>query len=149
MIVRPRVRGLVRLLVLHVLREGPMHGYKIMRRIGEMFGGMYEPSPGVIYPTLQYLEDRGLVESERVDRKTVYRLTEGGERYLREREGELEGSLKRARAMRGLTGIIPRGFFGLFTTLMSKCGELTDEQREEIRASFERLMRDVRKVLGE
>jgi len=76
---RPRVsRGEVRIGVLAVLHDQPMHGYQIMQELEERSGGAWQPSPGSIYPTLQQLSDEGLVISEAVDGKNVFSLTEDG-----------------------------------------------------------------------
>lgn len=75
----PRVgRGDVRAAVLALLAEGPMHGYQIMQELSERTGGAWQPSPGSIYPTLQLLEDEGLVRSEDREGKRVYTITETG-----------------------------------------------------------------------
>ena len=76
---RPRVsRGDVRLGVLAVLNDQPMHGYQIMQELDERSGGAWQPSPGSIYPTLQQLADEGLVSSTSVDGKNIFNLTEDG-----------------------------------------------------------------------
>ncbi len=80
---RERVeRGMLRYLLLDALRSGPKHGYEISKWLEEQTYGRYVPSPGTVYPTLQLLEDQGLILAERVDEKSVYRLTEKGETEL-------------------------------------------------------------------
>jgi DNA-binding PadR family transcriptional regulator len=61
-----------------------MHGYEIIRRLEEDSGGMYSPSPGSVYPTLQLLEDQGSVISEQQEGKRVYRITDEGRTLLGE-----------------------------------------------------------------
>jgi DNA-binding PadR family transcriptional regulator len=68
----------VRAAILAALAEEPMHGYQIMQRLQERSGGFWHPSAGSVYPTLQLLEDQGLVTSEEVDGRRVYTLTEQG-----------------------------------------------------------------------
>jgi len=80
-----RKRGDIRLIVLEVLSRKPMHGYEVAKEVAKMFGGLYEPSPGVVYPTLQWLEDMDFVSYDMVDGKRVYRVTEKGMTYLEER----------------------------------------------------------------
>lgn len=76
---RPRVsRGEVRIAILKLLAEEPMHGYQIIQEISDRTDGVWEPSPGSIYPTLQQLEDEGLVRSEQRDGKNVFDLTDEG-----------------------------------------------------------------------
>src|SRR5271170_842301 len=52
-------RGFVRWLVLDAIAAQPRHGYEIIQAIAEKSRGSYRPSPGVVYPTLQMLEDVG------------------------------------------------------------------------------------------
>ena len=76
---RGRVRrGAIRAAILVVLADRPMHGYEIMTELGERSGGMWRPSPGSVYPTLQQLEDEDLVSAEDVDGKRTFRLTDAG-----------------------------------------------------------------------
>lgn len=71
-------RGDVRTALLAVLSEQPMHGYDVMRELEERSGGVWRPSPGSIYPTLQLLQDEGLVTSEERDGKRVFSITDAG-----------------------------------------------------------------------
>jgi DNA-binding PadR family transcriptional regulator len=72
-------RGDVRAAILALLAEQPMHGYQIMRELGERSGGVWRPSPGSIYPTLQQLEDEELVRPETGDAgRRVFALTDAG-----------------------------------------------------------------------
>jgi hypothetical protein len=66
-----------------MIAEQPRHGYELMKAIEERMGGSYSPSPGVIYPTLSWLEDMGyaVVETEAAGRKR-YRITSEGEAFL-------------------------------------------------------------------
>lgn len=76
---RPRIsRGEVRIAILAVLHDEPMHGYQIMQELEDRSGGAWQPSPGSVYPTLQQLADEGLVVSESVDGRNVFHLTEDG-----------------------------------------------------------------------
>jgi DNA-binding PadR family transcriptional regulator len=75
-------RGVVRWLVLDSIGAQPRHGYEIIQAIGEKSGGGYRPSPGVVYPTLQMLEELGHARTAtRGDRK-VYEITDEGRTEL-------------------------------------------------------------------
>ena len=68
----------MRIAVLALLSEEPMHGYQLMSEISERSGGAWQPSPGSVYPLLQQLTDEGLVKpSEDGDRK-IFTLTDTG-----------------------------------------------------------------------
>lgn len=71
-------RGAIRSAVLVSLADGPAHGYEVMRRLEEMSGGSWRPSPGSVYPHLQMLEDQAMVHSTQSDGNRVYSLTENG-----------------------------------------------------------------------
>jgi len=71
-------RGDIRAALLSALVEGSAHGYEIINRLEEKSGGMWRPSPGSVYPTLQLFEDEGLVRSEEREGKRVYELTDAG-----------------------------------------------------------------------
>jgi len=84
-------RGDVKYALLELLQDRPMHGYEMMKALEEKSGGFYVPSAGTIYPTLQMLEDRGLVTSSEVEGKKVYSISEAGRATLAERhKGEEE-----------------------------------------------------------
>jgi DNA-binding PadR family transcriptional regulator len=56
--------GDLRYVLLGLIAEQPRHGYELIKAIEEKFGGMYSPSPGVIYPTLTLLEELGYIRPE-------------------------------------------------------------------------------------
>jgi DNA-binding PadR family transcriptional regulator len=74
--------GEVRLAILSLLSEGPKHGYQLMKEMEERSGGLYRASAGSIYPTLQQLEDEGLILAEQREGKRVYNLTDAGRAEL-------------------------------------------------------------------
>lgn len=84
-------RGLLRHIILSVLKDGPKHGYEIIKHLEEHTFGRYSPSPGTLYPTLQYLEDLGLLRSEQDGEKRVYSLTESGQEELDKQHQSVEG----------------------------------------------------------
>lgn len=71
-------RGDVRASILALLKDRPMHGYEMIQEIAERSGGTWKPSPGSVYPTLQLLEDEGLIVSESEGGKKLFTLTEQG-----------------------------------------------------------------------
>lgn len=71
-------RGDVRASILALLKDRPMHGYEMIQEIGERSGGAWKPSPGSVYPTLQLLEDEGLIISASEGGKKLFTLTESG-----------------------------------------------------------------------
>jgi DNA-binding PadR family transcriptional regulator len=126
-------RGQFKYVVLRALKERPMHGYEIMQTIGHSHSGMYLPSPGIIYPTLQMLEDQGYVKGETIDGKRVYSITSEGDRFLEEGEKHfhehLESRKKFFQVRAGLHEEI-RGFAELF---VEHSADLTPEKIEKVR----------------
>lgn len=98
-------QGDVRAAILALLMERPMHGYQIIREIGERTGDVWRPSPGSVYPALQQLEDEGLVAIEKAEGRKVARLTDAGSAHAEERRDELEGVWEAA------TGGVDEGMF--------------------------------------
>jgi DNA-binding PadR family transcriptional regulator len=85
----PRVgRGDVRSAILVLLGEQPMHGYQIIQELSSRSGGVWRPSPGSVYPTLQQLEDEGLVHGEEADGRRVFHLTDEGKADVDRREDD-------------------------------------------------------------
>ncbi len=74
--------GDLRLIVLALLEEGPRHGYEIIKALEEKSSGVYSPSPGVVYPTLTYLEEVGYATSSAEGSKKVYSITDTGRAHL-------------------------------------------------------------------
>jgi DNA-binding PadR family transcriptional regulator len=93
-----RGRGDVRAAILALLAEEPMHGYQIITEITERSGGVWRPSPGSVYPTLQALEDQGLVTADKNEGRRVFSLTAEG-RSAAEEAGD--GPAPWERAARG------------------------------------------------
>jgi len=73
-----RERGDVRAAIIALLAEEPMHGYQIITELTERSGGVWNPSPGSVYPTLQALEDQGLVTADKSEGRRVFSLTSEG-----------------------------------------------------------------------
>jgi DNA-binding PadR family transcriptional regulator len=70
--------GDVREAIIRLLDEGPKHGYQIIRELSARSGGVWRPSPGSVYPTLQSLEGEGLATAEQAGGKRPYRITGAG-----------------------------------------------------------------------
>ncbi len=82
-------RGDIRAVILSVLSEGPSNGYSIIKTIAERSGGVWRPSPGSVYPTLQQLVDEELIEATGEGRRTEYDLTDAGRDYVKQNADEL------------------------------------------------------------
>jgi len=85
-----RNRGDVRTAILVLLAEQPRHGYDLMRAMEDKSGGIWSPSPGSIYPTLQALEDEGLITFATVEGRKTASLTAEGEQWLADHSTEAQ-----------------------------------------------------------
>lgn len=74
--------GELRLLVLALIAQAPAHGYELIKTIEDRFGGAYTPSPGVIYPTLAWLEDMGYASVAAEGGRKSYAITDAGQAFL-------------------------------------------------------------------
>jgi DNA-binding PadR family transcriptional regulator len=141
-------RGNVRAAALALLLERPMHGYEMIQELEERTNGMWRPSPGSIYPTLQLLEDEGLIVSEQVEGKRRYTLTDEGRAraeqvedvpWRQHTEGfdwETLGKLRDAAA-------------GLMTAFGQLLSTATDEQKAQAIAVLHETRRKLYAILAE
>lgn len=148
-------RGGVRYLVLDALSERPRHGYEVIQVIEERSGGSYRPSPGVIYPTLQMLEELGHARVVEQENRKVYEVTESGRADLHEHRDEVSDFYERFEADSWESyvenfGDIMKRLGRLFKTLkraggrsklspkaLKRVGEVIDNAVREIEAVFD------------
>jgi DNA-binding PadR family transcriptional regulator len=104
-----RGRGNVRAAILALLAERPMHGYEMIQELENRTGGVWRPSPGSVYPTLQLLEDEDLIAGEEVEGRKRFALTDAG-------RAEAERHTRRAPWEEATEGIAPVAF-GLRTAV--------------------------------
>jgi DNA-binding PadR family transcriptional regulator len=98
-----RGRGNVRAAILALLAERPMHGYEMIQELENRTGGVWRPSPGSVYPTLQLLEDENLIVGEEVEGRKRFALTDAG-------RAEAERRAQRAPWEEATEGIAPVAF---------------------------------------
>ncbi len=133
----------MKLLVLDTLKARPMHGYEVSKQISSLFGGRYEPSPGVIYPTLQWLADSGYAESSESDGKMTYKMTAAGEEFLSRNRAPLDEFLG---SMEGG----PRGDFPILRSARRLERTITvylPEMSQERRVEVARILDDARRKI--
>jgi DNA-binding PadR family transcriptional regulator len=79
---RMLAQGDLRLIALALIAEAPRHGYEIIKQLEEKTGDWYSPSPGIVYPTLTFLEEAGYVTAAAEGSKKLYTITDEGKAYL-------------------------------------------------------------------
>ncbi len=98
--------GELRLALLALIAKEPRHGYELIRAIEDMTGGSYAPSPGAVYPTLQMLEEEGLIkpakakvasddDEEETSSKKPFKATKAGKAELAEHAEEVDDLMER------------------------------------------------------
>ncbi|BBX75810.1 PadR family transcriptional regulator [Mycobacterium shinjukuense] len=141
-------RGDVRAAILVLLSEKPMHGYEMIQQIAERSNGIWRPSPGSVYPTLQLLDDEGLITASETDgSKKLFELTAEG-RTAAEKietppwdeiaEGVDPGHLTLRTAARQLLGAI-----------VQSAHTASPEQRQRIVDIINNARREIYGILGE
>jgi DNA-binding PadR family transcriptional regulator len=108
--------------ILKLLRDKPRHGYEVMKELEERMHGCYSPSPGTVYPTLQWLEDEGLVMAREVEGKKVYEITDTGRAFLDDNKDIVEDIFDRVtetveRTVGGSMGEVNRALGQLVKTV--------------------------------
>lgn len=92
--------GDLKFVILSLLKDKPRHGYDIIKAIEETSGGLYQPSPGTVYPTLTMLEEMGFARSTPDDAgKRVYEITDAGRAHLAEHRGTVDDIFSRIARM--------------------------------------------------
>jgi DNA-binding PadR family transcriptional regulator len=137
----------VRAAILALLLERPMHGYEMMQELQSRTGGMWRPSAGSIYPTLQMLEDEGLVRSEEVGDRRRYSLTDAGREEAGRREGPPPWEF--SRPGEGPGGQLREAGFQVAAAVMQVAATGTEEQVAQVRDILADTRRRIYSVLGE
>ena len=148
-------RGELRYVILDLINDQPRHGYDVIRALEEQFSGLYSPSPGSVYPTLQLLEDQGFVVSESEDGKKVFRATDEGRAELEKREATLQAIRDRIGARPVFEAIgdirpIVGELWDLGQTVMRAAsrGDLADTERvDRLREAIRRARQEIDEIL--
>ena len=138
---RMLAQGDLRLIALALIAEQPRHGYEIIKVLEEKTAGWYSPSPGIVYPTLTYLEEAGYVTAQTEGAKKLYTITDEGRAYLDANRDFVDAVLERLAAIGEKVARMRRRF-----------GSEDEERRGMpplVRAALENLREVAAKRLGE
>jgi DNA-binding PadR family transcriptional regulator len=140
--------GAMRYIVLQLIAEKPRHGYEIIKEIEEMIGGGYSPSPGVIYPLLQMLQDQGYVTVTADGNKNLHTITPEGKAFLEENRAFVD-AIRQRMSSRGRGGM--RGIridivelLGMMQKLRKR--DLSEEQIAKVEAILKHAIDEINKV---
>jgi DNA-binding PadR family transcriptional regulator len=96
---RMLAQGDLRLIALALIAEQPRYGYEIIKLLEDKTAGWYSPSPGIVYPTLTYLEEAGHVTVQAEGAKKLYSITDEGRAHLQENRAFVDAVLERLTAI--------------------------------------------------
>lgn len=138
----------LRLVILKLVDEEPRRGHELIAAIAKLSEGRHEPGPEIVYPTLTFLEDSGLIESKKAkDGGKVYSITDAGRDELDDKADEVEPLMgeivdsdeKEARAaikaaMRNLAGVMAQRMMtkGIDGKLLEEVADIIDDAAERI-----------------
>lgn len=148
--------GEMRLLVLSLISEKNTYGYELIKTIEEKFGGSYTPSPGVIYPTLTWLEEAGYIRPVEEEERKHYGITPEGEAFVAANQAALDEILARAASAdsegkgrrRNMSVPVTRGMENLKTALRLRLrhGGLDAEAEAKIATVLDEAARAIEQV---
>jgi DNA-binding PadR family transcriptional regulator len=136
-------QGDLRLVILALLAEQPRHGYELIKEIEDRLSGAYAPSPGVVYPTLTYLEEIGHAAlSDDAGAKKLYAATDDGRAFLEQNKARIDALFARMAQAGAGRDFAPRmvramGNLKLALRLRMAAGPLTAEQADRIAAALD------------
>jgi DNA-binding PadR family transcriptional regulator len=133
--------------VLVLLDEEPMHGYQLIQEIEERSGGVWQPSPGSVYPVLQQLEDEGLIRIEQNEGRKVASLTEAGRTYVEDNRAELEAAWNAVIHDVDERALETRKFFDLYKQIAIAGKQLAHVGTESQLAEARKVLADTRRRL--
>ena len=147
-------KGDLKYVVLDLLKDKPRHGYDIIRELEEQSYGFYKPSPGVIYPTLQMLQEMGYASFTEQEGKKVYSITEDGLKFLANQSDIADGvrrQMKHKWSFKniGRMAMIMREYHELEELLDSSFRKLDADKAEQIRQILSRAYQEIESVLRE
>src|SRR6476659_2789364 len=96
---RMLAHGDLRLFALALIAEQPRHGYEIIKVLEDKTEGWYAPSPGIVYPTLTYLEEAGYLTAQPEGAKRLYTITGEGRAYLESNRAFVDAVIERLDAV--------------------------------------------------
>ena len=96
---RMLAQGDLRLIALALIAQQPRHGYEIIKLLEDKTAGWYSPSPGIVYPTLTYMEEAGYLTAQTEGTKKLYSITPEGRAHLEENRDFVNAVLDRLAAV--------------------------------------------------
>ena len=145
--------GEVRIALLSLLKDGPKHGYELMKELEARSGGMYKASAGTVYPNLQMMEDEGLITAEMRDGKRVFLITDAGRAELEKHKDAADRVWSRASQWDDWSDVMSAGAMEVigpgmrvFRAATRKAANADSEKVEKIRQVLARTAEEIEKL---
>lgn len=142
-------RGDIRAAILSLLADGPKNGYALIKAIAEKTDGLWRPSPGSVYPTLQQLVDEELVEATGDGRRTDYELTDAGMSYIADHRSELDAAWQATPGRSAADASLHEAIGKLMGVVQQFRFAASDEQRAQAVAKIDELRKALYLILAE
>ena len=139
----------MRAVILSLLAEGPSNGYGLIKAIAAKTGGMWRPSPGSVYPTLQQLVDEGLIQSTGTGPRTEFELTDEGRAHVEEHKEHLASAWSASEHSWDEHGELLGSAAKLAGVVRQVAIAGTPEQRTAAATKLDELRRELYRMLGE
>lgn len=149
----PFHKGDIKYVILDILKDKASYGYEIIQDLKERSHGFYKPSPGVIYPTLQMLEESGYAVSREIDQRKIYEITTKGLEFLDKRSNfadrirdhmDHHWNFKNAGKLRQLL----KEFSSLRMLLGPNIRDLDEDRLEKIQKKLARTRIDIEDIIN-
>ena len=146
--------GELRLVLLKLIGDQPLHGYELIKAIEALTNGAYAPSPGVVYPTLTLLDEMGLIEQQQSEgAKKRYAITDAGRQHLAEHADAVAALIARLQALgdhraRADRAPIRRAMRNLRTVLQNRleAGDLSEEAGHDVAELIDEVVRKIERL---
>jgi DNA-binding PadR family transcriptional regulator len=138
--------GDLRLIAHSLIEKSPRHGYDLIKALEELSSGIYSPSPGVVYPTLTFLEEAGYATSTTEGSKKVFAITDTGRAHLEENREIVDGVLEQIERF-GHKMAKAREWFNWADD--APVGRGRRDERHAVRGEFHAIRRRIRGALAE
>lgn len=147
-------RGDLKYILLDLIKDKPRHGYDVIRELEDQSHGLYKPSPGVIYPTLQMLEEMGYISSSDREGKKIYSITEEGLAFLAKKKDIADGvrsQIKHKWSFKniGRMSMLMREYHALEHLLGQGFRSLDADKTERIRQVLVNTYQEIEAIMGE
>ena len=147
-------KGDLKYVILDLIKDKPRYGYEVIRALEKRSMGLYKPSAGAVYPTLQMLEYRKYATCSQQDGRKVYTITDEGLRFLDERKGTADEIFDQMRchwnpSNIGTVAEALADFARLGRIIKRRARDIDSDKLQRVREAISKACDDIEKILEE